>query len=103
MKTIRLVACLNYHYFPARLKMERGKVYTLDAAVADVLLAKRTDYGLPYFEVTQGAGEKLAVAKPAPKQRRTRQPAPTPEKVEVEVHVEDDADPLIDEGAVPMD
>jgi hypothetical protein len=65
MKSIQLIHCNNYHYWPRKETYVGGKVYVMNDDDADLLLGREDDQGYPYFE-------EVVEKKPANKPKRGR-------------------------------
>ena len=101
MRTLKLVGCRTYTYFPRKLQITDDKVVMVEDSIADVLLADTTDQGMPYFvEIQQEKPAQKTAKKKAPARKKAPAKVEEPEPA-VEESEEDPADDST-EGAVSL-
>jgi len=115
MRSVKLVGCKVYTYFPRKMQFEENKVNIVEDSIADTLLADTTDQGMPYFIEVEGTKAE-AKAKPKAKAKaparkkasnKPKQPEPVIDDEDDVPSFGNDADDLGDddgstEGAVSL-
>lgn len=83
MRSIKLVGCKSYTYFPRKMLFHENKVNMVEDSIAETLLADTTEQGMPYFiEIAAEQPATKAANKPkTPKKKAPARKAAKPEPI----------------------